>query len=1129
MKKQILHVFLYLLIFSGVIWAQSPTPSNAATNVLQTTSSISWTAFDDGNGDGPYNVEFDDDPAFLSVDASASGTTSLSLALPALSYNTTYYWRVADSDTNGTGGVGPWHAFSFTTVSQLTSGAVSAPVSGTFDNSLTPTISWSSASGGIAPYSYVANIYSNPGATALVHSSGAQAGTSYNVPAAVLANNTTYYVKVTVTDNSTQSANSGVTNFTTLLGTPSLTAPIGGIETANSSPTLSWTISGNSSNVEYEIFISEDAGPFTSLVSGLSSTSYTPNLESSTDYSWYVVASVTSGSNSDKTSSTESFKTPLGLETPYNGLTGVSVEPVLTWENADYDAGGYIVKISRAGSSQVAFDANVYATEATAQDDTTFKFIETHSSNNIPLVNDTLFYWQVIANDGAVDHYSEIYHFTTVQSVPVVISWPSDSSTIYTDTTNLFWSINQPIGTMQFNVQVKTSSSPPTPLEWVTSEYNDTTTNLTTNFSLVGGNSYFWRVVLLDASGLVIDYSDVNYFETDGGAIVPNPSWPSGGYDVYTNQPTLYWYLNSPAVDLSYDVRYSTDSTFASAAMDTNLSSMYYTVPASLNPGTNYYWQVRSVYRRGTGDASTSDWSAKASFKTKGSGTLVVPVPSYPADSVIVYASSPTLYWYLNDVGDGLVYDIDYATSLGGLGGAVEVNDADSLYQQIGPLTPGQIYYWRVRSDNGSATSAWSDTAYFIVDGGLTPGDPIVSWPVGNPTVYTSTPTLHWYMDGSTTGLAYFTVRWKVNSASSNWNVDYSGEMDVAIDTTYYTITSALQYGKTYHWAVAAYDGSSYGTWSADTFNVVGGATAGEPVASYPIGGENVYSEDVTLLWYMNGSTAGIQGYQVVYSQSDVFANPVTVTVGPSGQSTTSLDLTNLVPGAIYFWRVRAWYGGSTYTGWSGTEVFVIMPGAGPNQPIVGGPTNNVVLNTDSPMLSWVVPGQAAGVSYELVLSTDAGFSNPQVIENIGANRRAISSLTKGEQYFWKVRSKNSEGNYSYYSGTGKFRIATVTAVEDEEVVVPSEYSLSQNYPNPFNPSTTIKFALPQEGPVSLKVYNMLGQEVKTLVSGVKNAGTYNLTWNGTDDAGNKVSSGVYIFRIKANDFIMSKKMVMLK
>ncbi|MCB0301395.1 MAG: T9SS type A sorting domain-containing protein, partial [Calditrichaeota bacterium] len=85
------------------------------------------------------------------------------------------------------------------------------------------------------------------------------------------------------------------------------------------------------------------------------------------------------------------------------------------------------------------------------------------------------------------------------------------------------------------------------------------------------------------------------------------------------------------------------------------------------------------------------------------------------------------------------------------------------------------------------------------------------------------------------------------------------------------------------------------------------------------------------------------------------------------------------------------------------------------------------------------------------------------------------------------------------------------------------------NYPNPFNPSTSIEFALPQTVDVSLKIYNIRGQLVKTLVDGSKAAGRYSLTWDGTDNFGSRVASGTYIYSIKAGEFVNNKKMVLLK
>ena len=117
------------------------------------------------------------------------------------------------------------------------------------------------------------------------------------------------------------------------------------------------------------------------------------------------------------------------------------------------------------------------------------------------------------------------------------------------------------------------------------------------------------------------------------------------------------------------------------------------------------------------------------------------------------------------------------------------------------------------------------------------------------------------------------------------------------------------------------------------------------------------------------------------------------------------------------------------------------------------------------------------------------------------------------------------------YDGINQIEGPVITfnpnGVEDE--IKPTAFKLEQNYPNPFNPSTTIKFAIPQKEFVSLKIYDILGREVKTLLSEDRNVGTYSVKWNGVDNSGNRISSGVYFYRLKAGNFTQVKKMVLLK
>jgi Secretion system C-terminal sorting domain len=101
-----------------------------------------------------------------------------------------------------------------------------------------------------------------------------------------------------------------------------------------------------------------------------------------------------------------------------------------------------------------------------------------------------------------------------------------------------------------------------------------------------------------------------------------------------------------------------------------------------------------------------------------------------------------------------------------------------------------------------------------------------------------------------------------------------------------------------------------------------------------------------------------------------------------------------------------------------------------------------------------------------------------------------------------------------------KFGINT----EEKEKIIPKEYSLHQNYPNPFNPITTIKFDLPKDGLITLEIFDILGRRITTLINEYKTAGSYEQLF----DASSLVS-GVYVYILRAGDFVTSKKMVLIK
>jgi len=107
--------------------------------------------------------------------------------------------------------------------------------------------------------------------------------------------------------------------------------------------------------------------------------------------------------------------------------------------------------------------------------------------------------------------------------------------------------------------------------------------------------------------------------------------------------------------------------------------------------------------------------------------------------------------------------------------------------------------------------------------------------------------------------------------------------------------------------------------------------------------------------------------------------------------------------------------------------------------------------------------------------------------------------------------------------------LTRITGVAESAPAIPNNFELKQNYPNPFNPTTTIAFGLPKTSDAKLTVYNLLGQEIKTMAFRGLSAGYHTVEWSGTNDQGYRVESGIYFYQLRAGNFVQTKKMVMLK
>lgn len=158
-----------------------------------------------------------------------------------------------------------------------------------------------------------------------------------------------------------------------------------------------------------------------------------------------------------------------------------------------------------------------------------------------------------------------------------------------------------------------------------------------------------------------------------------------------------------------------------------------------------------------------------------------------------------------------------------------------------------------------------------------------------------------------------------------------------------------------------------------------------------------------------------------------------------------------------------------------------------------------------------------------LYTGVDGGvYASPHAIDSAVFQWRAPAAGT-GAVNFYAAAFQGTTSSLNGQSSHLTLGASESTTSVEDHTTTPKEFGLSQNYPNPFNPSTMIRYQLPQTSPVVLRVYNLIGQEVATLVNQVQGAGSYEIPFHGGNFA-----SGVYLYRLQAGTFTNTKKMVLL-
>jgi phosphodiesterase/alkaline phosphatase D-like protein len=1084
-----------------------PAPvATAATLMTQTSFQANWNA---SNGATGYRLDVDDDPLFVSP---LGGYTNLAVAgtsqsVIGLSNGTTYYYRVRAENASSPPPSSNSNVISTVTIPSDINTAAETNVTGT-----SFTANWTAPAPAQVITGYYLDVATNAGFTTFVtgfNNLNVGSVVTYNVTG--LSANTNYWYRVRAYNASGTSGNTGTTESLT-------TGPLATAATLVTQTTFqaNWNAVGGATTYFLDVGTTNGG---TEVIANLNVGNVTfysvSGLTAGTTYYYRVRSNAVPGINSNTI--TVVMVPPAPVAIAATNLLGTSFSA--NW-NTTLGATGYFLDVA----SDLAFTTfvsgfnnlsvgNVLTYTVTGLTPTTTYYYRVRASNSSGTSGNS----NTITESGLTNTPSfaggSPANFAVGVSIQPSFAWTGAGPNYWFELDNNS-DFSSPL------VQVGPTAS--TSYDFL--PYVSTATTLLSNSTV-----YYWRIRQTGSAWVSRE------FQTCAPAVPLITTISLAGINA-----TLYWYPLPFQTGLKYDLLYSTNSNMSGFTTVADLTTTNHTL-TGLTIGTTYYVQVRAKNSAGT---VIHSYSTVSNFTVPG---LPTPYPSYPTGGVTVYTNPPYLYWYIGSILPGLEYEVRYGTSNtdttpadGMIDTGTNLALTTNLYTTFpAALTAGQIYYWQVRSKSGANYSPWSSIVSFTVYNTV-PTSPIVpfpSYPTGGTTVYFNPPTFYWYLGQYATGLEYY-VEWATSNSpftaigNSGW-----------ISTEYYSLLTNLSAGQTYYWRVKsrlAAPPNTQSSWSTiESFvmasTVGGGVTA--PTPSTPIGGVTIYDLTPTLEW-LSFSTSTLE-YRVQWSPypntniSGELNHATVVTTGwQSGQSYTLTVPQTLTAGVTYYWQVQArlQLSPATLSAWSYVATFTTAASATAIVPLIGSPNYGQPINNTTAILSWRIPTiSSSPLSYEVNYSKDSDFKTFSTITNVKETNVEVKGLEVGKKYYWRVLSKANNGSVSMYSAIGSFSTSSSVTSVESNLELPRKYDLQQNYPNPFNPTTRITFSLPENSFVSLKIYDMLGREIKSLVGNEVAAGTHSVEWNSTDNFGNKVASGTYIYRITAGSFISVKKMLLIK
>ncbi len=553
--------------------------------------------------------------------------------------------------------------------------------------------------------------------------------------------------------------------------------------------------------------------------------------------------------------------------------------------------------------------------------------------------------------------------------------------------------------------------------------------------------------------------------------------------------------------------------------------SVHFTVAAAGDAPLTYQWQrnggdIAGAVATSYSIAAAANADSGAGFRciiSNNTGTdtsrvaylfvrspLPIPKLIAPAMGDTNQPVSPVLSWHLSP--GGYAYEVQVSTD-STFASRLIVNDstiADTT-DHVSGLSVATQYFWHVKAmaTNAPFSLPWSFTTM-----------------VGP----ASTPVLVSPVNGTAgLGVASIDFVWQ----SARWATTYRLQIaadslfasGIVLDDSTLTETSrtvaTLHTDRRYFWRVSASgpggSGSYSGAWSFETMKT---APLAATLVSPANGASGLPVVGLSFRWT---SVPSATNYGFQLGTDSTFATGLFK--NDTGLADTSRTVSGLQTGTRYFWRVRArnTAGWGIYSPAWVLTTLVPLPG---QVSLVSPPSGSLAI-ADSSTFTWHRPTPGARV-YWCEIGMDSLFTSLRDIDStLTDTTRVFRPLLNGRWYYWRVRGWNP-GGWGPFSETRSIQVI-ISSVADRPGV-PQTFALEQNHPNPFNPSTKIGFSLPHASEARLEIYNMLGQNISTILDQHLEPGYYTVTFDAS-----ALPSGVYIYRLVTYSGALVRKMVLVK